>query len=109
MHWESAHVNPMLALRTAVCSERWSEAWQESIQEHHTQRRAKRQQLATTRFQSQISSLLLLLLRLRPPTPKPTPSAPKLAQPAATLPGSSCPSAHHRLPTRFSLSSQVLC
>ena len=28
MHWEAEHVNPMLALRTAVCNERWEEAWQ---------------------------------------------------------------------------------
>jgi hypothetical protein len=95
MHWEPTHVNPMLALRTAVCNERWKEAWQDSVAEQHAQRHSKRQQLATTRFQSLISTFLLLLLRLHPPTPKSTPSAPKLAQPAATLPGSSRPSAHH--------------
>jgi hypothetical protein len=95
MHWAKNHVNPMLALRTAVCSERWNEAWQESIAEQRAERHSKRQQLATTRFQSLISTFLLLLLRLRPPTPKPTPSVPRLTQPAATLPGSSRPSAHH--------------
>jgi hypothetical protein len=95
MHWAPAHVNPMLALRTAVCSERWQEAWQESIAQHHAERQTKRKLLATARFQSLISSWLLLLLRLRPPTPKPTPSVSKLTQPAATLPGSSRPSAHH--------------
>jgi hypothetical protein len=95
MHWAPEHVNPMLALRTAVCSERWQEAWQATIAEQQAQRHKKRQQRATTRLQSQISSLMLSLLRLRPPTPKPTPSAPKLTQPAATLPGSSRPSAHH--------------
>lgn len=95
MHWAPAHVNPMLALRTAVCSERWQEAWQESITQQRTERQTKRQQLATTRFQSLISTFLLLLLRLGPPPPKPTPSVPKLTQPAATLPGSSRPSAHH--------------
>lgn len=95
MHWAPSHVNPMLALRTAVCNERWDEAWQECVTEQQAQRHSKRQQLATTRFQSQISSLMLLLLRLRPPTPKPTPSPSKLTQPAATLPGSSRPSASH--------------
>lgn len=92
MHWEPIHVNPMLALRTAVCNERWNEAWQETIQEQRSQLHVKRQHLATTRFQSQISSLLLLLLRLHPPTPKPTPPP---APPAATLPSSCRPSAHH--------------
>jgi hypothetical protein len=27
MHWARAHVDPMVALRTAVCSNRWEEAW----------------------------------------------------------------------------------
>ncbi len=27
MHWAREHVNPMLALRTIVCSDRWDQAW----------------------------------------------------------------------------------
>jgi len=27
MHWERQHVNPMVALRTIACSDRWEEAW----------------------------------------------------------------------------------
>lgn len=27
MHWAPAHVNPMLALRTVACGDRWAEAW----------------------------------------------------------------------------------
>jgi hypothetical protein len=30
MHWSRASVNPMVALRTAVCNDRWEEAWQQS-------------------------------------------------------------------------------
>jgi hypothetical protein len=30
MHWTRASVNPMLALRNAVCNDRWDEAWKES-------------------------------------------------------------------------------
>jgi len=30
MHWSRASVNPMLALRNAVCNDRWDEAWQQS-------------------------------------------------------------------------------
>ena len=29
MHWERAHVDPMLALRNAVCNDRWAEAWEQ--------------------------------------------------------------------------------
>ena len=71
------------------------EAWQDKSLEHHAQVSAKRQHVATTRSQSQLASLLLLLLRFLPPSPKPAPLSPTLAQPAATLPGSSRPSAHH--------------
>lgn len=31
MHWERSHVNPMLALRNAVCSNRWDEAWEQIV------------------------------------------------------------------------------
>jgi hypothetical protein len=36
MHWAERHVNPMLALRTAVCNDRWDEVW---IVIEHAQRR----------------------------------------------------------------------
>jgi hypothetical protein len=99
MHWKPSHVNPMLTLRTAVCSERWDEAWQETTQASWAQRKRTRSGLATMRFEARLSSFLLLLLRFFPPTssphpPEPSPT-PRLVEPAATLPGSSRPSAHH--------------
>lgn len=95
MHWARKHVNAMLALRTAVCNDRWEEAWQESGAEYHAQRQSSRKQLATTRLQAQLASVLFLLLPLRPArSPSPSPS-PRVAEPAATLPGSSRPSPHH--------------
>jgi hypothetical protein len=30
MHWSRVSVNPLLALRNAVCNDRWAEAWQQS-------------------------------------------------------------------------------
>ena len=30
MHWSRASVNPMVALRSAVCNDRWEEAWRQS-------------------------------------------------------------------------------
>jgi len=95
MHWAPKHVHPMVALRTAVCNERWDEAWLESVAEQHTQRQSKRKLQATVRLRSQLSSLVLVLLRLRPPAPKAVPPSARLAPPAATLPGSSRPSASH--------------
>jgi hypothetical protein len=110
MHWAPSHVNPMLALRSAVCSERWDEAWQDQLKEHQSQRASARQDLASTRWRDCLTSLLLLHWRFRlsapnpsaplpPPSPNPPAplpiSAPRLKEPAATLPGSSRPSAHH--------------
>jgi len=92
MHWAPSHVNPMLALRTAVCNERWDEAWQETIQQQRAQLHTARRDQATARCHSLIASVMLLLLQLLPSTPKPAPRSPA---PAATLPGSCRPSACH--------------
>jgi hypothetical protein len=98
MHWIPAHVNPMLALHSAPCRERWKEAWQEGGAEGQMQRQSQRTLQASGRLQAQLSSLLLLLVRCRllpsPPAP-PTSPAPRPTEPAATLPGSFRPSAHH--------------
>jgi hypothetical protein len=34
MHWERKNVNPMLALRNAVCNDRWREMWQKAVLQH---------------------------------------------------------------------------
>ncbi len=49
MHWADGHVDPMVALRTVTCSDRWEEAWpeieqrlREQVEERATTRRARR-------------------------------------------------------------------
>jgi hypothetical protein len=46
MHWAPEHVNPLLALRTAACSDRWDEAWGQLTArlraEAHARTRARR-------------------------------------------------------------------
>jgi hypothetical protein len=45
MHWARPHVNPMLALRNMVCSDRWDEAWpqiERTLRQQVQQRRAER-------------------------------------------------------------------
>jgi hypothetical protein len=51
MHWAPAHVNPLVALRTAVCADRWQECWtassthlREQAHQRIRARRAERQQ-----------------------------------------------------------------
>ncbi len=34
IHWERTHVNSMLALRTAVCNDRWREMWQQALKHY---------------------------------------------------------------------------
>jgi len=94
MHWEANHVNPMLALRNGVCNERWQETWQAVVSQQRCQGKQQRQGRARARLRPLLSSVMLLLLQFRPPTPKPT-LPPRPVAPAATLPGSSRPSAHH--------------
>jgi hypothetical protein len=42
MHWAEGNVNPMLALRNAICSDRWVEVWTQIEQEQRQQERARR-------------------------------------------------------------------
>lgn len=53
MHWAPAHLNPMLSLRAALCSDRWAETWpqiatglRQQQREQQTQRRQRRQERA---------------------------------------------------------------
>jgi Uncharacterised protein family (UPF0236) len=94
-HWERQHVNPMLTLRNAVCNERWSEVWQESLLERCHQRQVTRQHQATERYHQLVSTWMLLLLQVLPPMSQPAPPPARPKGPAATLPGSSRPSAYH--------------
>jgi hypothetical protein len=80
MHWARAHVNPMVALRTIACSDRWQEAWPQIAQHIRHQYWQGRLYRQTARRQSQGRECLPTL----PPHESvslPTPSA-KEALPA---------------------------
>jgi len=42
MHWAAAHVNPMLALRTIACADRWVEAWPQIVAQQRAQAARRR-------------------------------------------------------------------
>ena len=42
MHWARAHVNPLLALRTVACADRWTSAWLRICQHLRQRRQARR-------------------------------------------------------------------
>ena len=44
MHWAEQNVNPMLALRNAICSDRWEEVWRQIEDEQRRVERARRRQ-----------------------------------------------------------------
>lgn len=96
MHWKPAQVNPMLALRSGVCSDRWQETWSDVMQERAMQQRQRRQQQASHRLQLATQALLqqwaqLFLLVYRTPT---TPLVlPHPQEPAKRVAGR--PTAHH--------------
>lgn len=49
MHWAEGHVNPMLALRNVICSDRWKEEWPKIEAKLRQQARERRTQLHRTR------------------------------------------------------------
>lgn len=116
MHWERKNVNPMLALRTAVCNSRWQEMWQKAVLQHQRQQAQERSDRAEQRTQarracgnpSQMSSPPQSAAAsegrasLSPSEPaRPAESSSVTHPPAAPIgavarPRSSRPSAHHR-------------
>ncbi|GAC1361368.1 MAG: hypothetical protein NVS2B12_24830 [Ktedonobacteraceae bacterium] len=95
MRWAPHNVNAMLALRTSVCNEQWQEMWQTGqghLEEHLHQRRLLRAKLRREKALALSDSALLTSPALPPALPSFASSPPTLA---ATLPGSSHPSASH--------------
>lgn len=51
MHWQERNVNPILALRNALCNERWEESWslsEQELRQQVLQRRKQRKQVMAT-------------------------------------------------------------
>jgi len=72
MHWKPTTVNPMLALRLALCNDRWQENWQAQWkiqQQAKEQRRWSKQQERVKQRQEHAHTLRLLVAP--PPPPKP--------------------------------------
>ena len=84
MHWSRASVNPLLALRNAVCNDRWTEAWQQSVA--HIQRQGMRQRPGQPKSAAAVSATDATAAP-SPRQPSTKPSAPPLLhKPAADHP-----------------------
>jgi hypothetical protein len=55
MHWAEANVNPLLALRNAVCNDRWAECWEVIEREQRVQMAVQRQARARRRLASKLA------------------------------------------------------
>ncbi len=75
MHWARSHVNPMVALRTIACADRWAEAWPQI--ERHLRDQAR--QVRTRRQQERRAAA-------RPPACPSTVSAPRAISRASRIP-----------------------
>ena len=84
MHWAPSHVNPMLALRTAACNDRWDEAQQQLRASRHEQRRLRRHHLALQRARQQICRTLHKRITQRRQEPPPPPALPATPAPPTT-------------------------
>jgi hypothetical protein len=92
MHWAPEHVNPMLALRTSACNDRWDETCEHVHVHLHRQKVARRTLRQQQRYDHLLRSVQVCVLLWRGRLPKPQP--PSL--PAPTKPsGTSRPSATH--------------
>lgn len=86
MHWAPEHVDPMLALRNAVCNDRWAEIWPQI----ETRLRLDARQAQSVRRQKRHQQRL--------PTPPQSDASPPPPQPSAPLPPPLPSSDHPVLP-----------
>jgi hypothetical protein len=64
MHWEGRNVNPMLALRTGVCNDRWEETMQQASRQRLLTRRSLRVARQKKKDEQRRQKVKRLLLRL---------------------------------------------
>jgi hypothetical protein len=93
MHWARAHVNPLLALRGAACSDRWEEAWPQLARHLRTLRPARAAHRRAARRPCP------------PPAPAPAPTATLPAPAPARLAGATHP--WRRLPAGVGPATRV--
>lgn len=97
MHWAPEHVNPLLALRTVACADRWAEAWPQIVHQvrgrqraaataRRTARRATQPPRPCTRAAPPIPSTTALLPAVATPPPSHAPLSYGPGRPAPTHP-----------------------
>ena len=87
MHWARAHVDPLVALRTALGSDRWAEAWGQIVAERHhriQQQRRDRQQARRAARRPVVTPAIVAHPARSVPTSRPT-RAPRIVDGRPTV------------------------
>ena len=81
MHWAPAHVNPLVALRTAVCADRWAACWAAASAQVRALPHARARTRRAERHQQRQADLAPAAVATTPsgPAADPTPAAPRVA------------------------------
>jgi hypothetical protein len=90
MHWQRPNVNPMLALRNAVCNGRWKEMWQKAYRQYRKLQALQRLARAEQRVQALLAVVNTTSLESSPQSATVSESLPPLAAISAEV--SSVPS-----------------
>ncbi len=77
MRWERKNVNPMLALRMALCNHRWQENWQQQWSQQQSMRELQRWQHQQQRVLQRQEHKKEMRALVAPPPPLPVPIEPK--------------------------------
>ena len=87
MHWAPGHVNPLVALRTAVCADRWEECWAAASaqlrEQAHERARARRAERAAQRQTSLATVRAAITLAIPAAPPESASPAQEVVAPAA--------------------------
>ena len=67
MHWADTNVNPLLALRNAICNDRWAECWAVIEHEQRSQVAVRRQARCRTRAAALVAEAPAAAPAPRPP------------------------------------------
>ena len=86
MRWARGHVNPVVALRTVACSDRWAEAWPQISAQWRAQVSAQRRTRVRCRQQRRAALAPPVAPAAVPIPPPPAPTPPRPAPPAQRAP-----------------------
>lgn len=113
MHWAPEHVDPMVALRTAACANRWEETWPQicaQLRQNHRASATERHNRRQARREARSCASLITLSKAvatpvgPPPPPVPATPTPPTREPLSFGPGRPAP--NHPWKRRFLLPSR---